>query len=113
MKPILTAVSIFLAVLMIGGCNVDGNSNTSNGRLIVYNETDRAIEVQYTQQTDSGFVDKTAQIETNSQAVMYVYALWYDAEVVVVYNGISREYDLDFRITETAELYVHTEDFQQ
>ena len=112
MKQTLTIVFIFLAALILAGCNADGNRDTFNGRLIVYNETGQAIEVQYTQETNSGFVDKTAQIEANSQGVMYVYAIWYDAEVVVVYNGISREYDLDFRITETAELYVHAEDFQ-
>ena len=112
MKRLLKIIHFVLLAIMLAGCNADGNRDTFNGRLIAYNETDQAIEVQYTQETSSGFVDKTAQIEANSQGVMYVYAIWYDAEVIVVYNGISREYDLDFRITETAELYVHTEHFQ-
>ena len=103
---------IVIMGIMVLGCNADGNPNTANGRLVVYNETGQTIEIQYTQETDSGFEDKSKQIAANSQAVLYVYALWYDADVVVIYDETSRQYDLDFRITETAELYVHAEDFQ-
>jgi len=99
-------------VILLAGCNADNNRSTANGRLIVYNETNQAIEVRYTEETYSGFQEQSEWIEANSQGVLYVYALWYDAEVVVIYNGISRQYDLDFRITETAEIYVNTEDFQ-
>lgn len=112
-KKIFNLTSMLVLVTILSGCNADGNRNTSNGRLIVYNETNKFIEVQYTEETNSGFVKETKRIEANSQAVMYVYALWYDAEVIVVYDGSSRQYDLDFRITETAELYVHAQDFQQ
>jgi hypothetical protein len=109
-NPIL--IPAFIMLILQAGCNADGNHNTSNGRLIVYNETNQAIEVRYTEETSSGFQEQSEWIDAGSQGVLYVYALWYDAEVVVIYNGISRQYDLDFRITETAELYVHIEDFQ-
>lgn len=109
-NPIL--IPVFIITFLLTGCNADNNRNTSNGRLIVYNETGQTIEVRYTEETGSGFMEQSAWIEANSQGVLYVYALWYDAEVIVVYNGISRQYDLDFRITETAEIYVNTEDFQ-
>ncbi|MFH2064314.1 MAG: hypothetical protein ABIK15_03820 [Pseudomonadota bacterium] len=111
MKNILMLIGILVPAILLSGCNADGDRSTSNGQLIVYNETNQTIEVQYTRETNSGFADETEWIDANSQGVMYVYALWYDAEVVVIYNGISREYDLDFRLTETAELYVHKEDF--
>jgi hypothetical protein len=112
MKKKLTLLWISIMMILLAGCNADGNRNTSNGRLIVYNETNQAIEVRYTEETFSGFQEQSEWIDAGSQGVLYVYALWYDAEVIVIYNGISRQYDLDFRITETAELYVHIEDFQ-
>lgn len=112
MKNNLILIPVFIVLILLAGCNADNNRNISNGRLIVYNETNQTIEVRYTKETGSGFMEQSAWIEANSQGVLYVYALWYDAEVIVIYNGISRQYDLDFRITETAELYVHIEDFQ-
>ncbi len=112
MKNNLILIPAFIMVLLLAGCNADNNRNTSNGRLIVYNETNQSIEVRYTEETSSGFQEQSEWIDAGSQGVLYVYALWYDAEVIVIYNGISRQYDLDFRITETAELYVNTEDFQ-
>ncbi len=112
MKKKLTLLRISIMLILLAGCNADSNRSTSNGRLIVYNETDQSIEVRYTEETSSGFQEQSKWIDANSQGVLYVYALWYDAEVIVVYKGVSRQYDLDFRITETAELYVHIEDFQ-
>ncbi len=112
MKNNLILIPVFIVLILLAGCNADNDHNTSNGRLIVYNETNQNIEVRYTKETGSGFTEQSTWIEANSQGVLYVYALWYDAEVIVIYNGISRQYDLDFRITETAELYVHIEDFQ-
>lgn len=110
-----------LALLLAVAC--DGNPHTDNGQLKVQNKTEQTITVYYSTEysyahgcgcDEHVHVDwrgRHIQVRANGEDWITVDSHGWDGEILVVYDGRERVYDVDFDIWGTARVTVRRDDF--
>ncbi len=99
-------------LLLLIDCDGDSDPSTNNGSVMVYNQTDQPIYVYYEEQTKNGVEERNVQIIPDGYENIYVFMEFYEAEILVYYNQIRKEYKISFDVIfENASVTVKIEDF--
>lgn len=104
------SAALLAVVVVIGGC--EDPFSLESGYVEVYNHTDRRIKVYFEPpEEEEWFVSDTVEIGPGRRRTIEVESEFWDADLLVVYCGQVKKYDVDLGILGHDEVHVRTSHF--
>ncbi len=102
------AAALLAAVLATAGC--EDRFSLESGYVVVYNHTDRKIKVYFEPPEEDEWLVGD-EIGPGRRRTIEVESEFWDADLLVVYCGHAKEYDVDLGILGHDEVHVRTSHF--